>query len=65
MNRENTPYCKYMLIYDDNALHITVGLSQDMAEIKNVYRLEGHVGSPGRYVGANVEQVQLRDGCIA
>jgi hypothetical protein len=36
-----------------------------MKKINEIYRLKEGVGPPDRYLGANVEKVQLQDGSIA
>ena len=58
-------YYAYMLTYVDDGLHIHLDPSTDMKRLNNIYRLKDGVGSPKRYLGANVDKVQLRDGRTA
>ena len=58
-------YWQYMLVYVDDILHISHDPSIDMKKINEIYRLKEGVGPPDRYLGANVEKVQLQDGSIA
>ena len=54
------PYYKYILIYIDDVLHIYAKGKSDMDKIGLVYRLkEGSITPPKRYLGANIEKVQL------
>ena len=62
---DGMPYWKYMLIYVDDVLHIAHNPSVDMKSLNEVYRLKEGAGPPDRYLGANVEQVQLEDGRLA
>lgn len=55
-------YWKYMLVYVDDILHIAHDPNEDMKMIKEMYRLKDGSGPPDRYLGANVEKVQLSDG---
>ena len=60
------PYYKYILVYVDDVLHIYTKGKSDMDKIGLIYRLkEGSVAPPERYLGANIEKVQLPDGRIA
>ena len=56
-------YC-YMLVYVDDVLHIHHNPQEDMDKLNSIYRLKDGVGSPDRYLGANIDQVQLEDGTI-
>ena len=55
-------YYAYMLTYVDDVLHIHFDPSLDMKRLNNIYRLKDGVGSPKRYLGANIDKVQLQDG---
>ena len=57
-----TAYYKYMSIYVDYFLHIAKYAQEDMLKLNQVYRLKGCFGTPDRYLGANVDKVQLEDG---
>ena len=57
-------YC-YMLVYVDDVLHIHHDPTIDMKRLNEHYRLKEGVSSPERYLGANVDKVQLEDGRIA
>ena len=56
-----TAYYKYMAIYVDYFLHIAKYAQEDMLKLNQVYRLKEGVGPPNRYLGANVDKVQLED----
>ena len=62
---DGTPYYKYMLVYVDDVLHIASDPNTDMKAINEIYRLKDGAGPPDRYLGANVEKVQLQDGSVA
>ena len=53
-------YC-YMLVYVDDVLHVHHNLEIDMKLLSSFYRLKDEVGSPRRYLGANIEKVELED----
>ena len=53
---------KYMLVYVDDILHIAHNTKVDMDLLHQVYRLKDGVGPPDRYLGANIDKVQLSDG---
>lgn len=63
-NTDEEYYC-YMLVYVDDVLHIHNNPKEDMDRLNSVYRLKNSVGKPDRYLGANVDQVQLEDGTTA
>ena len=54
-------YC-YMLVYVDDVLHVHHDPTFDMKRLSTFYRLKDGVGAPDRYLGANIEKVQLSDG---
>ena len=54
-------YC-YMLVYVDDVMHIHHDPLVDMGLLSKFYRLKDGVSSPSRYLGANIEKVQLEDG---
>ena len=59
-------YYAYVLLYVDDLLHIHQDLEAFMKELKGVYRLkDDSLGPLTRYLGANVEKVQLEDGSVA
>mmetsp|Transcript_15996 Transcript_15996/g.23839 ORF Transcript_15996/g.23839 Transcript_15996/m.23839 type:complete len:1130 (+) Transcript_15996:7540-10929(+) len=59
-------YYAYVLVYVDDLLHIHHDPEAFMKELKGVYRLkDDSLGPPTRYLGANVEKVQLEDGSVA
>lgn len=62
---DGTPYWKYMLIYVDDVLHVAFDPTVDMAALNTVYRLKDGSGPPDRYLGANIEEVQLKSGDLA
>ena len=51
-----------MLCYVDALLHIGFKPKEDMDALNMIYRLKEGFGPPDRYLGANVEKVQLKDG---
>ena len=55
-------YYKYMLVYVDDVLHLAHDPLEDMKRLNQVYRLKEGFGPPDRYLGANVEKVQLKNG---
>ena len=61
-NKNGDPYYKYMLCYVDYLLHIDFNPKKDMDALNMIYRLKEVFGPPGRYLGANVDKVQLKDG---
>ena len=63
--RNGEPYCKYMLIYVDDVLHIAENPKEDMAKLGRAYRLKDNVGPPDRYLVGNVEKAQTNDGSVA
>ena len=50
-------YC-YMLVYVDDTLHVHHNPEIDMKLLSSFYRLKDGVGSPSRYLGANIKKVQ-------
>ena len=56
------PYYKYMLCYVDDLLHIGFKPKEDMDALNMIYRLKEGFGPPDRYLGANFEKIQLKDG---
>jgi hypothetical protein len=56
-------YYQLILIYVDDILHLSHDPDTTINALRGMYELkEGSVGSPKRYLGANVERVQLDDG---
>ena len=68
MNRDfkpnGDPYYKYMLFYIDDLLHIGFKQKEDMDALNMIYRLKEVFVPPSRYLGENVEKVQLKDGRV-
>ena len=61
-----TEYYAYVLVYVDDVLHLHHDPDTFMNRLAEVYRLEdGSVGEPDRYIGANIEMVQVYDGSVA
>ena len=58
------PYYKYMLCYVDDLLHIGFNPKEDMDALNTIYWLKEVFGPPDRYLGANVEKLQLKDGRV-
>ena len=53
-------------MYVDDVLHLHHGRDTFMNRLAEVYRLkDGSVGEPDRYIGANIERIQLDDGSVA
>ena len=50
-----------MLLYVDDVLHLANNAQEDMLKLNQVYRLKEGFGTPDRYIGANVDKVQLED----
>ena len=63
---DGTEYYAYVLVYVDDVLYLHHDPDTFMNRLAEVYRLkDGSVGEPGRYLGANIEKVQLDDGSVA
>ena len=61
-----TEYYAYVLVYVDDVLHLHQDPDTFMNRLAEVYRLkDGNVGEPDRYLGANIEIVQLYDSSVA
>ena len=56
------PYYKYMICYVDELLHIGFKPKEDMDVLNMIYRLKEGFVPHDRYLGANFEKVQLKDG---
>ena len=53
-------------MYFDDVLHLHHYPDTFMNRLAEVYRLkDGSVGEPERYLGANIEKVELDDGSVA
>lgn len=58
-------YYQLILVYVDDILHISHNPSDMIDKLRSAYTLkEESVGSPKRYLGANIERVQTPDGRI-
>ena len=55
-------YFKYMLVFFDDVLHLVIDAQEDMLKLNQVYLLKEGFGTPDRYLGANVNEVQLEYG---
>ena len=63
---DGTEYYAYVLVYVDDLLHLHHDPDTFMNLLAEVYRLsDGSVGEPNRYIGDNIEKVQLYDGSVA
>ena len=63
---DSTEYYAYVLVYVNDVLHLHHDLDTFMNCLAEVYRLkDGSVGEPDRYLGANIDKVQLYDGSVA
>ena len=58
------PYYKYMICYVDDLLHVGFKPKEDMDALNMIYRLKEGFGPPDRYLGANFEKIQLKDGLV-
>ena len=54
-----------VLVYVDDILHFDHEPNILMQQLESVYRLKDKAGTPDRYLGANIDKVQLSDGHIA
>ena len=61
-NPNGDSYYKYMLCYFDDLLCIGFKPKEDMDALNIIYLLKEGRGTPDRYIGANVEKVQFKDG---
>lgn len=62
---DGVEYYAYVLVYVDDLLHLHHDPKLFMQSLEEKYRLkDDSVGEPDRYLGANVEKVQLEDGRI-
>ena len=64
LNKNGYLYYKYMLCYVDDLLHIGFKTKEDMDALNMIYLFKGGFGPPDRYLGANVDKVQLKDGRV-
>ena len=53
-----------MLCYVDELLHIGFKPKEDTDALNMIYWLKEGFGPPERYLGANIEKVQLEDGRV-
>ena len=53
-----------MLCYVDELLHIGFNPKEDMYVLSMIYRLKGGFVPLDRYLGANFENLQLKDGRV-
>ena len=63
-NPNGEPYYKYMICYVDELLHIGFKPKEGMYALNIIYRLKEGIGPLHRYLGENVEKVQLKDGGV-
>ena len=59
-NPNGYPYYKYILCYVDDLLHKGFNPKEDTDTLNIIYRLKEGFGPPDRYLGTNVEKLQLR-----
>ena len=64
LNPNGDLYYKYMLRYVDDLLHIGFKPKEDMDELNTIYWLKEGFVTPNRYLGTNVEKVQLKYGWV-
>ena len=53
-----------MLCYVDGFFHIGFNSKEDMDALNMIYQLKEGFGTPDRYLGANVDNVQLKNGPV-
>ena len=58
------PYYKYMLCYVYDLIHIIFKPKEYMDALNMIYLLKEGFEPPDRYIGANVEKVQSKDGRV-
>ena len=51
-----------MICYVDELIHIAFKPKEEMDVLNMIYWLKGGFGPSDRYLGENVEEVQLKDG---
>ena len=61
-NTNRDPYYKYMLCYVDDLICIGCKPKEYIDVLNAIYWLKEGFGPPDRYLCANVEKVQLKDG---
>ena len=65
MKRDFNPngdlYYKYMICYVDDLIYIGFKPKKYMDALNMIYRLNEGFGPPDRYLGSNVEKVQMKD----
>ena len=63
---DDAEYYSYVFVYVDDVLHLHHDPDTFMDHLAEVYRIkDGIVGEPDRYLGANIEKLQLDDGSVA
>ena len=63
-NPNRIRYYKYMLCYVDDLFHICFNPKEDMDALNIIYRLKEVFVPPDRYLGENVEKLQLKGGRV-
>jgi hypothetical protein len=58
-------YYSYVLVYVDDVMHFDHEPNIFMSQLEEVYRLKDKAEAPDRYLGANIDKVQLTDGTVA
>ena len=58
------PHYNDILFYVDDLLNIGFKPKEYMDALNMIYRLKEGFGPPDRYLGANVDKVQLKDGRV-
>ena len=60
-NTNGDPYYKYILCYVDDLIQMGFNPKEDMDAFNLMYWLKEGFGPTDRYLGANVEKLQLKD----
>ena len=58
-------YYSMTLVYVDDILHFDHSREVLMERLEGLYRLKEIAKAPNRYIGANINKVQLKDGSLA
>ena len=62
---DGTEYYAYFLVDVDDVLHLHHDPDTLMKRLEEVHMIkDGSVGKPDRYLGANIEKIQLDDGSV-
>lgn len=58
-------YYSFILVYVDDVLHFDHEPNILMEQLESIYRLKDKAEAPDRYLGANIDKVQMQDGSVA